>query len=170
MSKFFKIAAIVFTIALMGVSCTPISEKIAINGCDIEGLESVSLGAGQLNLGTELIVDASNSSALDVSLADFGAEIFSRSGKRVGTVTYVPEKGQKNPTLPRRSEALVHIPLKVSFDNPLSALSLASMTFGDYGDKGYTVSYNCKLKAGLVSKRFKADKVPIADLAKAFDR
>ena len=169
MKKIFKISLFVFAIAL-AVACKPLSEQIEINGCELESFDGLSLGAGQLNLGTTLQVDGSNSSCRDISLSKFSAEIFSKSGKRVATVTYPKKKGEKLPTLHRRSTESVSIPLQVSFDNPLSALSLASMTLDDYSEKGYTVSYDCTFRSGCLQKRFTADKVPMAELSSVFDK
>lgn len=170
MSKFFKISVFVFAIVLGLASCTPIQEQIEIKGCELTSLESVSLGLGQVSFGTVLLVDASNASSRDISVARLYAQIYSRSGKEVATVTYSSQKGEALPTLHRRSEESVEIPLEVIFDNPLSALSLAAMSIEDYGSKGYTVSYDCTLKSGCIRKRFKEEKVPIENLVKMLDK
>ena len=170
MKKFFIISVFVFTIVLVMASCTPLSEQIEIDGCEMASLESVNLGGGRMTFGTILTLSASNASGQDISLAKLDAEVFSKSGKSVATVTFGGKKGEARPTLHRRSAEDVQIPLDITFDNPLSALSLAAMTLEDYGTKGYTVSYDCTLKAGCLSKRFKESNVPIENLVKMLDK
>ena len=170
MKKFFKISVLVFTIALLTASCKPLEEQIAINGCELESLESVSLEAGLMTFGTVLTLDAANTSCSDISLKKLNATILSKSGKEVATVTFSGKKGEKNPTLHHRSSEAVAVPLTVSFDNPLSALSLASMALEDYGKKGYTVNYDCTLRAGCLAKRFVGNNVPIEEIVKMFDK
>ena len=60
--------------------------------------------------------------------------------------------------------------LKMNFENPLSILTLAAMSIDDYSDKGYSVTYDCTLKAGCFSKRLQDTKVPIATLKKMFEK
>ena len=165
-----KLNILFVAIALLAAACTPLSEQVEVTGCDIESLESVSLASGQISLGTTLSLDGRNDSCRDLSLVKLYAEVFSRSGKRVAIVSFEAEKGEKRPTLHRHSTETVEIPLLVSFDNPLSALSFAAMTIEEYGEKGYTLSYDCTLKAGCLKKRFTEDKVPVEYLAKQFDR
>ena len=170
MRKVFKISLLVFAIVLVLASCKPIQEQIEIKGCELESLESVNLGLGQVTFDTVLKLDAENTSCRDISLARLYARIFTKSGKEVATVTYSGKKGEPKPTLHRRSEESVSIPLELVFDNPLSAISLAAMSLEDYGTKGYTVSYDCTVASGLFRKRFTADKQPIENLVKMFDR
>lgn len=170
MKKFFKISILVIVIAIAAVACKPVSEQIEVTGCEMESLESVRLGAGQLIFGTVLTLDASNASAMDITLKKLNAHVYSKSGKSVAAVKFDGKKNKIKPVLHRHSEEQVQIPLEVSFDNPLSALSLASMALEDYGSKGYTVSYDCTLKAGCFSKRFHEGNVPVEKLVKMIDK
>ena len=168
MRRFLSI--IIVAVALVVAACTPLSEQVEVTGCEIDHLESVSLTPGQISLGTTLSLYGRNDSCRDISLKKLSAEVFSKSGKRVATVTYAAKKGEARPTLHRHSQETAEIPLLVCFDNPLSAISLAAMTMDDYGEKGYVVSYDCTIMAGCLSKRFTADRVPIEDLAKQLDK
>lgn len=170
MKKIFKISVFVFAIALVLASCKPVREQVEIKGCELESLEGVSLGLGQVSFNTLLKLDASNASGRDISLARLYATIFTKSGKEVATVTYSGQKGDPLPTLSRRSEQAVDIPLEVVFDNPLSAITLAAMSLDDYAAKGYTVSYDCTLKSGCIKKRFKGEKVPVETIVKMLDK
>ena len=170
MRKIFKISVFVFAIVLATVACKPIEEQVEIYGCEMESLESVNLGAGRLTFGTILTLDAKNASCSDITLSKLDAKVYTRSGKNVATLQYKHRKGAVRPTLHHRSEESVNVPLSVSFDNPLSALTLAAMTLDDYASKGYTVSYDCTLRAGLMAKRFRETNVPIDNLVKMLDK
>lgn len=152
------------------VSCKPIQEQINIHDWSLESLDGVSLAQKQLKLGTSLTLDADNASCQDISISKLFAEIFNKNGKRVATIELAGEKGSSNPTLHRRTSEKVNVPLLVGFDNPLSAITLASMSVEEYAEKGYTVTYDCTLKAGIFSKRFRDEKVPVATLVKMFER
>ena len=170
MKRFFKISAIGFLIAFATMSCTPLSEQIEINRCELASLDNVSLGSGQLSLGTNLKLEADNSSCRDITLQKLSARIYSKGGKEVAQVVFNAEKGEPKPTLHRRSSEEVLIPVEITFDNPLSALSLAAMTLADYGEKGYTVSYDCTIGTGLFGKKFSGTKVPIEDFVKMLEK
>lgn len=152
------------------VSCKPIQEQINIHDWSLESLDGVSLAQKQLKLGTSLTLDADNASCQDISISKLFAEIFNKNGKRVATIELAGEKDSSNPTLHRRTSEKVNVPLLVGFDNPLSAITLASMSVEEYAEKGYTVTYDCTLKAGIFSKRFRDEKVPVATLVKMFER
>ena len=170
MKRFFKISALVLLIAFATVACKPLSEQIEINKCELASLDNVHLGAGQLSLGTNLKLEADNSSCRDITLQKLSARIYSKGGKEVAQVIFDGKKGEDKPTLHRRSSEEVEIPLEITFDNPLSALSLAAMTLVDYGEKGYTVSYDCTIGAGCFRKKFSGTKVPIEDFVKMLEK
>ena len=160
----------ILALALALVSCKPIQEQINIHDWSLASLDGVSLAQKQLKLGTSLTLDADNASCQDISITKLYAEIFNKNGKRVATVELGGEKGDPNPTLHRRTSEKVTVPLLVGFDNPLSAITLAAMSMEEYAEKGYTVTYDCTLKAGLFAKRFRDENVPAATLVKMFER
>lgn len=164
MKKFFAIVAL----ALAFASCTPIQEQITVNDFSLESLENVFLAQKQLQMGTCLLVDATNESCWDITLAALNADLFSRNGKRVGTLTLDTRKGEKKPCLHHKTNEQVVIPLLVGLDNPLSAITLAAMSLDDFAEKGYTVDYDCTFRAGIFSKRMHAEKVPVDQLTKMF--
>lgn len=160
----------IIVLAFAFVACTPIQEQITVNDYSLESLENVFLAQKQLQMGTSLMVDADNASCLNITLAELNAELFNRSGKRVATVTLDTRKGEKKPTLHRKSSEQVTIPLLVGLDNPLSAITLASMSPDDFAEKGYTLDYDCTFRAGLFSKRMHDTKVPVDQLVKMLQR
>ena len=88
----------------------------------------------------------------------------------MATIELGCEKGDPKPTLHRRSSEVVSVPLLVGFDSPLSIITLSTMSLDDFAEKGYTVTYDATLKAGLMSKRFRDEKVPVEQLVKMFER
>ncbi len=170
MKRFFKISALIFAFALTTVACKPLSEQIEINRCELASLDNVHLGSGQLSLGTNLKVEADNSSSRDITLQKLSARIYSKGDQEVAQVIFDGKKGEVKPTLHRHSSEEVSIPLEITFDNPLSALSLAAMTLVDYGEKGYTVSYDCTIGAGCLRKKFSGTKVPIENFVKMLEK
>ena len=166
MKRFFAI----ILVAAALVSCKPLQEQITVNDCNLESLDNVSLGNNQLKLGTSLTIDANNESCRNISVTKLYAELFNKNGKRVATIELACAKGDPKPTLHRRSSEVVSVPLLVGFDNPLSAITLAAMSPEDFAEKGYKVTYDATLKAGLMSKRFRDEKVPVEQLVKMFER
>lgn len=160
----------IILVALALASCKPIQEQINVNDWSIESLDGLSLAQKQLKLGTSLTLDADNASCQDISISKLFAEVFNKNGKRVATIELGGEKGDPNPTLHRRTSEKVTVPLLVGFDNPLSAITLASMSIEEYAEKGYTVTYDCTLKAGIFCKRFRDANVPVATLVKMFEK
>ena len=166
MKRFFAI----ILVAAALVSCKPLQEQITVNDCNLEGLDNVSLASKQLKLGTSLTIDAENESCQNISVTKLYAELFNKNDKRVATIELGCEKGNPKPTLHRRSSEKVSVPLLVGFDSPLSVITLGTMSLDDFAEKGYTVTYDATLKAGLVSKRFRDTKVPVAHLVKMLER
>ena len=166
MRKFLAIALVVISLA----ACKPISEQINIHDYSIEKLDNVSLGLSQLSLDTNLMLEADNNSAYDLSLTKLFAELYNKSDKKVATVTLATKKGEAKPTLHRRTSEEVAVPLKVDFANPLSAITLVAMSLEEYGERGYTVDYDLTLKAGCFKKRFQGHDVPVKELVKMLQK
>ena len=166
MKRFFVILLLVAAFA----ACTPIQEQIKVNDCTLAGLDNLSLEQKQIQVSGSLMLDAENASCSDITLKAFGAELFNRSGKRVATLVLDTHKGEKKPVLHHKSGEQIIIPLKVGFDNPLSAIALAAMGLEDYATKGYTVDYDCTVCAGCFPKRLKGSKVPVEELLKMLER
>lgn len=162
MKRFLAIALIVFSF----VACKPIDEQINIHDYTLENPNNVALGLSQLSLDTKLLLDADNNSGLNIVLTDLSASLFNKNGKKVADIALGTKKGEKKPTLHRKTSEQVEIPLKVDFDNPLSALTLLAMSVDDFGEKGYTVDYDLTLKAGCLKKRFSENEVPVKELVK----
>ena len=166
MKRFF---AIILVVAAL-VSCKPLEEQITVNDCNLESLDNVSIAQSQLKLGTSLTIDAENESCQNISVTKLYAELFNKNEKRVATIELAGEKGDPKPTLHSRSSEKVSVPLLIGFDSPLSVITLSTMSLDDYAEKGYTVTYDCTLTAGIVSKRFRDEKVPVARLVKMLER
>ncbi|MBO4557232.1 MAG: hypothetical protein J5693_01325 [Bacteroidales bacterium] len=168
MRRNFKIIAFVFAIALSLASCKPLHEQISINDYSLDNLGSISVGLTQLSVGADLNVDADNASCYDIVLKKLYAQIYSKNGKLFATVTLDAKKDIGKPTLKRRSSQLVDIPLQIEFESPLSALALADLDA--FVKRGYTVNYDCTLKAGIFQKRFKEEDVPLEQLVKMLEK
>ena len=166
MKKFLAIAALVLSL----VACKPISEQININDWSLESADNLSLGLTQLGFDTNLVLEADNNSSMDIRLTKLYAELYNKSDKLVATVELAKAKGETLPVLHRRSSETVAIPLRMNFENPLSILTLAAMSLDDYSEKGYSVTYDCTLKAGCFGKRLQETKVPLATLKKMFEK
>ncbi len=166
MKKILVIAALVLSL----VACKPISEQININDWSLESADNLSLGLTQLGFDTNLVLEADNNSSMDIRLTKLYAELYNKSDKLVATVELAREKGETLPVLHRRSSETVAIPLRMNFENPLSILTLAAMSLDDYSEKGYSVTYDCTLKAGCFGKRLQETKVPLATLKKMFEK
>ncbi len=166
MKKILVIAALVLSL----VACKPISEQININDWSLESADNLSLGLTQLGFDTNLVLEADNNSSMDIRLTKLYAELYNRSDKLVATVELATAKGETLPVLHRRSSETVAIPLRMNFENPLSILTLAAMSLDDYSEKGYSVTYDCTLKAGCFGKRLQETKVPLATLKKMFEK
>ena len=160
----------ILLVAAAFAACTPIQEQVRVNDCTLANLDNLSLAQKQIQVGGSLLIDAENDSGSDITLTALKAELYNRSGKRVATLALATPKGEKKPVLKRKSAAQVTVPLLVGFDNPLSAIALAAMDLGDYAEKGYTVDYDCTLRAGCLKKRFRDTKVPVEQLIMMFDK
>ena len=68
--------------------------------------------------------------------------------------------------LPRRSRTDLHIPMKLTFDNPFKALSIAGDIVGNAPSLFVTGSVT--VKAGCIKKKFKAEMVPFMEFMKYF--
>lgn len=166
MKKILVIAALVLSL----VACKPLSEQVVINDWSLDNPDNLSLGLTQLGFDTDLVIEADNNSSMDIRLAKLYAELYNKSDKLVATIELAREKGETLPVLHRRSSEAVAIPLRMNFENPLSILTLAAMSIDDYSEKGYSVSYDCTLKAGCLKKRLQDEKVPVAKLKKMLDK
>ena len=166
MKKILVIAALVLSL----VGCKPISEQININDWSLESADNLSLGLTQLGFDTNLVLEADNNSSMDIRLTKLYAELYNKSDKLVATVELAKAKGETLPVLHRRSSETVAIPLRMNFENPLSILTLAAMSLDDYSEKGYSVTYDCTLRAGCFGKRLQETKVPLATLKKMFEK
>lgn len=166
MKRYFALALLLFSLA----ACTPLSEQVSVSGCRLESVDNLSMGMGELSVGAFLVVDAENSSSRDISLSEFSAEIFSKSDKKLATITLAAENGAQKPTLPRKSSGEVRLPLQIEFDNPITAITMAAMSLQDYGSKGFTVSYDCTFTSGLIKKHFSAEKVPADEMINMFSK
>lgn len=163
MKRYFALALLIFSLA----ACTPLSEQVSVGDCRLESVDRLSMGLSELSLETFLVVDAQNSSNRDITLSEFSAEVFSKSDKKLATVTLA---GETKPVLPRKSDGEVQIPLQIEFDNPITAITMAAMSIEDYGKKGFTMSYGCTLSSGLFKKRFSGEKVPAGEVINMFSK
>ncbi len=166
MKRYFALALLFFSL----VACTSLSEQVSVSGCRLESVENLSLGLGELSVGTFLVLDAENSSLRNISISKFSAEIFSKSDKKLATVSLASDHGAQKPTLMRKSAGEVEIPLRIEFDNPVTAITMAAMSLEDYGRKGFTVSYDCIITSGLFKKCFSAEKVPADEVINMFSK
>lgn len=166
MKKILAIAALMLSL----VACKPISEQININDWSLDSADNLSLGLTQLGFDTNLVLEADNNSAMDIRLTKLYAELYNKSDKLVATIELDKTRGETLPVLHRHSSETVAIPLSINFENPLSILTMAAMSLDDYSEKGYSVTYDCTLKAGCFSKRLQEVKVPLATLKKMFEK
>ena len=160
MRKFLAIVLFVFSL----VACKPLSEQINVHDYSLENVDNVALGLSQISADANLLIEADNSSNMDITLSDLSAELYTRSGKKVATVGLATKRGEAKPVLHRKTSEQVTVPLKIDFDSPLSAITLLAMSMQDYGEKGYTVDYDLTLRAGCFKKRFQQDSVPVREL------
>ena len=166
MKRFFAIALLVLSLS----ACKPISEQIVVRDYSLDKPGNVALGLSQLSLESALLLEADNFSGMNVTLKAFEAELYNKSDKKVADISLATKRGESKPVLHRKSSETVSVPLRVDFDNPLSAITLVAMSLEDFGEKGYTVDYDCTLKAGCLKKRFQGHKVPVETLIKMLER
>ena len=112
----------------------------------VEDIELRGLSAAEVAVGIE------NDSGRNLRVTDAVFEL-RRGGSPIGSVTLKSEV-----VVPRRWSGTVIVPLSISLDNPLAALSLLK-ALGN-GGSGFTVSGAATLRAGAFIKRLSIDDEP----------
>ncbi len=139
---------IVAVFALAAVSCVRM-EDISCDG--VESVEVRSLGASRSLV--EVSVCASNASGAAVSIVR--ADLTLDRGETTLLRASVDEKVR----LPRRSEeATVRIPVEIRFEGGLLG-ALGAMGTLSSGARGTTVSGEVVLKAGMMRKKYKVERM-----------
>lgn len=139
---------IVAVFALAAVSCVHM-EDISCDG--VESVEVRSLGASRSLV--EVSVRASNASGAAVSIVR--ADLTLDRGETTLLRASVDEKVR----LPRRSEeATVRIPVEIRFEGGLLG-ALGTMGTLSSGARGTTVSGEVVLKAGMMRKKYKVERM-----------
>ena len=143
---------IVAVFALAAVSCVRM-EDISCDG--VESVEVRSLGASRSLV--EVSVRASNASGAAVS----GVTRFAVSRMTLdrGETTLLRASVDEKVRLPRRSEeATVRIPVEIRFEGGLLG-ALGAMGTLSSGARGTTVSGEVVLKAGMMRKKYKVERM-----------
>lgn len=147
---------IVAVFALAAVSCVRM-EDISCDG--VESVEVRSLGASRSLV--EVSVRASNASGAAVSIVR--ADLTLDRGETTLLRASVDEKVR----LPRRSEeATVRIPVEIRFEGGLLG-ALGTMGTLSSGARGTTVSGEVVLKAGMMRKKYKVERMGYRCLSEA---
>ena len=159
MSRFNFIAAIAACLLL--ASCGNIADQVAVNGYSLEKVKDLGMDGSQLSFVTNLVLDAENESCSNIEFKKGSAVLYNRRGHKIATATTVDERRH---VLHRKKSEEVKIPVRIEFENAIAALSLANLNVDKIEGKEYTIDYDCVVKAGPASKRFKKKGVPVAEL------
>lgn len=146
---------------LMLGACGKIADQITVNGYSLEKFKDVGLDGRQLSFVTNLVLDAENSSCSNVEIKKGSAVLYNRRGHKIATAT---TDDTRRHVLHRKKSEEVTIPIKVEFENAIAALSVANLNTEKIEGKEYTLDYDCVVKVGPVSKRFKEKGVPVSEL------
>lgn len=146
---------------------TAVCAVIALSGCirmdDIvlHGVSDFDISLqGSPSVGVNL--DVENTSGYNLSVRDASFTITDRNGTPIGKAMVKEELN-----LPRRSRTDLYIPMKLTFDNPFKALSIAGDIVGNAPSLFVTGSVT--VKAGCIKKKFKAEMVPFMEFLRYFD-
>lgn len=146
------IAAVCAAIALSG--CIRMDDIVLHGVSDFD----VSL---QGSPSVSVTLDVENTSSYNLSLHDASFTVTDRNGSTIGKAMVKDALD-----LPRRSRTDLHIPMKLTFDNPFKALSIAGDIVGNAPSLFVTGSVT--VKAGCIKKKFKAEMVPFLEFMKYF--
>ncbi len=141
--KRLKYVAVLAVLAVASAGCI---KRGDIRFTGVEDMELRGLSAAEVTVGVE------NASGRNLRVTDAVFEL-RRGGSAIGSVTL-----KKEVVVPRRWSGNVTVPLSISLDNPLAALSLLKAL--ENGGAGFTVSGAATLKTGAFKKTFSIDDEP----------
>lgn len=146
---------------LMLGACGNIADKITVNGYSLEKFKELDLSNKQFSFVTNLVLDAENQSGHNVELKECSAVLYNRRGHKIASAV---SDDTRRHVLHKKEAEQVTIPLKVEFENAIAALTVINMNVENLEAKEYKLDYDCVVKVGPFSKRFREKGASVAEL------
>ena len=159
-----RFSTILIVCALFLTSCADPSSMYRINNMFVEKVEDMKFDSGALCTSIILSIDYANMSSKNITVENISGIVRSSSGKILARI-----KGPEEPTtVPKKSEAIVKVPLEVSFNNPLSIMT--NIMQGNMGlFKDTSLEIELDVSAGIYHKHVKESDIAIDNFIKQFE-
>lgn len=167
MAAFIKRLAVLFFAAAILTSCSKASmSNLIIKNYSINDLHGLSFEQGAVGSSANLRLEIENPTSTPFALESFKGEIYLASGSRFATIEM-----QDNTvcTVEPGFDGTVSIPFSIKFANPLALLSGSLLNITEIGNieekfKNCTVDVDADIKAGVISRHFKKNGIPLDNI------